>query len=58
MDAAHCMTCGKHARMKRHLGISWSASVKLGESPNWMFCTSTFSKIWGNGNGRLMGRPE
>ena len=45
MDAAHCMTCGMEATMNLHLGISSSASVKLGERPKWMFCTRTFSKI-------------
>ncbi len=45
MAAAQCMTCGNVATMNRHLGMSCKADVKLGDKPNWMFWTKTFSKI-------------
>ncbi len=39
------MTWGMQATTKRQRGMTSRASVKLGERPNWMFCTRTFSKI-------------
>ena len=45
IEAAHCMTCGMQATTNRQRGMTSKASVNDGDSPNWMFCTSTFSKI-------------
>jgi len=42
--AAQCTTCGKEACISLHRGIDLIASLRLGDRPNWMFCTSTFSK--------------
>ena len=45
MDDAQCMICGRDATINRHLGMVCKAFVKLGESPNKIFWTRTFSKI-------------
>ncbi len=42
--AIQCMTWGNAVCIIRHLGIFSMASVRLGERPNLMFVTSTFSK--------------
>ena len=41
--AAHSITWGNAHWTNFHLGMDRMASVRLGDSPNCMFCTSTFS---------------
>lgn len=51
--AAQCMTCGRADWTSLHLGMDCRADVSEGESPNWMFCTRTFSKDWNGGGDNL-----
>ena len=41
--AAQIKTCGSADWMNFQRGMERMASVRLGDRPNWMFCTSTFS---------------
>ena len=44
--ATQCITCGIVATTNLHLGINCSELVKPGDSPNNIFCTTTFSNTY------------
>lgn len=46
--AVQSMTCGRDDWTNFHRGMDRMASVKLGDSPNWMFWTRTFSSDFNN----------